>query len=688
MLCVDQHSTINKSVLIIHCFTDSTRIKKNKLVSFYDASFDENDFNNTMLASKTQPGLMSSDDKVKLDSLSSGGSTSPNPVNAKDILVDSEHCFVTDKQKASWSAKPETKEDIGLSNVTNDAQVKRSELGVAGGVPTLDESGLIPSAFLPGFVDDVVEADSVNSFPTQGESGKLYVSTTENKTYRWSGSSYIEITSGLALGETSATAYAGDKGKAVSDAVDAITNGTTVVPKATDASTVSGFTVAKAVPEDAVFTDTVYVHPESHPATMIVQDDAHKFATSEELAKVDAIPEDPKYTDTVYVHPETHPATMITEDENHKFATAEELAKVDAIPEDPKYTDTVYVHPESHPAAMITEDDTHKFVSTEQISKWDGKANEIHRTPYYDSFNNCVFACGVGITVDATSESNKLKVTWEDESGTKSLEVPELVSIVGGGYGETEAVHYPGASITINGGRINSVFGGNLNNGTVGDVVIVMNGGDITSGLMGGGCAFNNATKKSSMNTVAHATIIVNNSNSHIFTLYGGGQGLSTVGHAEIIINDGSADYVTAGGSNGHTSIGEITVNGGTIKVLQGCNRGSMANIKLNINGGTIDKVYAGGETEDKGVTATYIKSEVYVSGGNITHIYDGTNGGVEDSSKISGTYKNGVVSDEEAAKLHIVKEPEYALSLEGKTLVLKLGDKVVSTIDLTSINA
>lgn len=575
----------------------------NKLVTFYDASFDKDDFNNTMLASKTQPGLMSSDDKVKLDSLSSGGGASPNPINAKDILVDSEHCFVTDKQKASWSAKPETKEDIGLTNVTNDAQVKRSELGVAGGVPTLDESGLIPSAFLPGFVDDVVEADSANSFPTQGESGKLYVSTSENKTYRWSGSSYIEIAAGLALGETSATAYAGDKGKAVADAVDAITNGTTVVPKATDASTVSGFTVAKAVPEDAIFTDTVYVHPE------------------------------------------THPATMITEDENHKF------------------------------------------VSTEQIFKWDGKANEIHRTPYYDAFNNCVFACGVGITVDATSESNKLKVTWVEESGTKSLEVPELVSIVGGGYGETEAVHYPGASITINGGRITSVFGGNLNNGTVGDAVIVMNGGDITSGLMGGGCAYNNATKKSSMNTVAHATIIVNNPNSHVFTLYGGGQGLSTVGHAEIIINDGSADYVTAGGSNGHTSIGEITVNGGTIKVLQGCNRGSMANIKLNINGGTIAKVYAGGETEDKGVTATYIKSEVYVSGGNITHIYDGTNGGVEDSSKISGTYKDSVVSDEEAAKLNIVKEPKYILELEGKTLVLKLGDKVVSSIDLTSIN-
>lgn len=617
----------------------------NKLVTFYDASFDKDDFNNTMLASKTQPGLMSSDDKVKLDSLSSGGNVSPNPINAKDILVDSEHCFVTDEQKASWTAKPETKEDIGLSNVTNDAQVKRSELGVAGGVATLDESGLIPSAFLPGFVDDVIEADSANSFPTQGETGKLYVSTSENKTYRWSGSSYIEITSGLALGETSATAYAGDKGKAIADTVDAITNGTTIVPKATDASTVSGFTVAKAVPADAVFTDTVYVHPETHPATMIVQDDAHKFATAEELTKVDAIPEDPKYTDTVYVHPETHPATIITEDE------------------------------------------IHKFVSDEQIAKWDAKANEIHREPYYDASVNAVFACGVGVRVEASDTANKTKITWQDVTGTRGIEVPVTADVFGGGYGKDKVIYYAGSSVTMNSGKVNRVCGGCLSNGTVGDATVVINGGTITNGVNGGGCAYNDATKKSSTNTVGHAEVVINNTDAEILIVYGGGQGYSTVGSAKVTVNGGAINYLTAGGSNGHTSVGEVTVNGGTIKVLQGCNRGSMANIKLNINGGTVNKVYAGGETEDKGVTATYVKSEVYISGGTITHIYDGTNDGVEDASKVSGTYVDSVVSDDEAAKLNLVKEPKYALELEGKTLVLKLGDKAVTSIDLSSIN-
>lgn len=40
-------------------------------------------------------------------------------------------------------------------------------------------------------------------------------------TYRWSGTTYVTISSSLALGETSSTAYAGDKGKALSDNLSA-----------------------------------------------------------------------------------------------------------------------------------------------------------------------------------------------------------------------------------------------------------------------------------------------------------------------------------------------------------------------------------------------------------------------------------------------------------------------------------
>lgn len=74
-------------------------------------------------------------------------------------------------------------------------------------------TGTIPQSNLPSYVDDVLEYASVDTFPEEGEAGKIYVDTTTNKTYRWGGSSYVEISASLALGETSSTAYRGDYGK-------------------------------------------------------------------------------------------------------------------------------------------------------------------------------------------------------------------------------------------------------------------------------------------------------------------------------------------------------------------------------------------------------------------------------------------------------------------------------------------
>lgn len=114
------------------------------------------------------------------------------------------------------------KGDVGLGNVTNDAQVKRSEMGVASGVATLDTTGKVPTSQLPSYVDDVLEYTSKSAFPATGETGKIYVDTATNKTYRWGGTDYAEISASLALGETSSTAYAGDKGKANADAITAL----------------------------------------------------------------------------------------------------------------------------------------------------------------------------------------------------------------------------------------------------------------------------------------------------------------------------------------------------------------------------------------------------------------------------------------------------------------------------------
>ena len=118
-----------------------------------------------------------------------------------------------------------TAAQVGLGNLTNDAQVKRTEMGVANGVATLDANGLVPSSQLPSYVDDVIEVANYAALPATGEAGKIYVTLDDNKTYRWGGSAYAEISASIALGETTGTAYEGSKGKANADAIAALQTG-------------------------------------------------------------------------------------------------------------------------------------------------------------------------------------------------------------------------------------------------------------------------------------------------------------------------------------------------------------------------------------------------------------------------------------------------------------------------------
>lgn len=78
--------------------------------------------------------------------------------------------------------------------------------------------GKVPVSQLPSYVSDVIVVADYASLPAIGEESKIYVTENENKTYRWTGSSYVEIgDGGVALGETSATAYRGDRGKTAYD---------------------------------------------------------------------------------------------------------------------------------------------------------------------------------------------------------------------------------------------------------------------------------------------------------------------------------------------------------------------------------------------------------------------------------------------------------------------------------------
>lgn len=165
------------------------------------------------VATGSANGFMSAADKEKLDTVQEGAnktvvdsalsSTSTNPVQNKVI-------------NSALAGKANSSHNHSAANITS---------GVldAARIPTITNSkiesvaatkltGTIPQANLPSYVDDVLEYNGKSNFPDTGEAGKIYVDTSTNKTYRWGGSSYVEISASLALGTTSSTAFRGDYG--------------------------------------------------------------------------------------------------------------------------------------------------------------------------------------------------------------------------------------------------------------------------------------------------------------------------------------------------------------------------------------------------------------------------------------------------------------------------------------------
>lgn len=179
-------------------------------------------------ATTSTSGLMSAADKTKLDGVATGAQ-----VNTIETIKVNSSALTPDTSKAIDIKVPtvlsDLADDIGFvdkSNFENEIGNVRAEIalkldaslkGVANGVAELDVNGKVLTSQLPSFVDDVIEAENFAVLPNEGETGKIYVTLDNNKTYRWSGSAYVEISASLALGETDSTAYRGDRGKIAYD---------------------------------------------------------------------------------------------------------------------------------------------------------------------------------------------------------------------------------------------------------------------------------------------------------------------------------------------------------------------------------------------------------------------------------------------------------------------------------------
>lgn len=79
-----------------------------------------------------------------------------------------------------------TKAQVGLGNVTNDAQVKRTEMGAANGVATLNADGKLPSSQVPPLAITetfVVSDESDKLVLTQADRGDVAIVTSTNTSY-------------------------------------------------------------------------------------------------------------------------------------------------------------------------------------------------------------------------------------------------------------------------------------------------------------------------------------------------------------------------------------------------------------------------------------------------------------------------------------------------------------------------
>ncbi len=255
----------------------------------------------------------------------------------------------------------------------------------------------------------------------------------------------------------------------------------------------------------------------------------------------------------------------------------------------------------------------------------------------YGSGNKGVqfFANGTPITIEARTDGVAgALIKWDGGE----LKVNEYSSVFGGSHESDTKLDT--TSITMNGGTLKNVFGGGLHKSHVGTATITINDGKVTGGVNGGGASSYNKTSchrpwvEGTVTTMSKdkATTIVDNAivtiNDGTFgVVYGGGEGMSYTKKSTLEINGGTIDYLVTGGSNGYTDEVEAEVNGGTINVMQSVNRGEMGSSKAIINGGSIEDLYVGGES-DASVTGKIDNASVEVRDGEVTNLNAGYNRG------------------------------------------------------------
>ena len=171
-----------------------------------------------------------------------------------------------------------------------------SQKGAANGVAPLDSNSKIPATYLPSYVDEVQPYANLVAFPATGATNVIYIANDTNKVYRWTGSSYIEISASPgstdAVPEGSVNLYYTQARFNTAFAAKTTTNlseGTNLyftnarASAAAPVQTVSGRTGAVVLTKADVGLSNVLNLDQTNP-TNIVQDSTHRFVSDAQIA--------------------------------------------------------------------------------------------------------------------------------------------------------------------------------------------------------------------------------------------------------------------------------------------------------------------------------------------------------------------------------------------------------------------
>jgi len=135
-----------------------------------------------------EPGLETDTRKLKFGD----GTTQWNNLPYSGIDINDSNLLENIDDRVASLIKEGSNIDVSYNDNTNELTISAVGLQLAGNYATL-VNGKVPASELPSYVDDVLEFNNLASFPSSGESDKIYIAKDSNKTYRWSGSAYVEI---------------------------------------------------------------------------------------------------------------------------------------------------------------------------------------------------------------------------------------------------------------------------------------------------------------------------------------------------------------------------------------------------------------------------------------------------------------------------------------------------------------